>query len=426
MRIEQFISGEAVDLLFEALLLVGPDGSIVDANDVALRLYGYGRPDLLTCEASDLIVSGERDNVETHCRRDGTHFPAEVHSIPVGSNGDSATLLLVRDISERVRAEDELRASEAKHSSMIRNISDVIGIMGADGFMKYKSPNIEKWFGWQPEDLVGTNGWLTVHPDDVDRLQREFYSLLQVANATTTVEYRYLCKDGSYKWIELTATNLVDDPVIGGVLLNYRDISERRKIEELGRELSSVIDVIGRVSEMRDPYTAGHQRRVSELASAVAGALGISDAQREDIRVAGLIHDIGKMAVPAELLAKSSRLSSIEFTLIANHAEAGYNIISSAHMPGTIAELVYQHHERCDGSGYPRGLHADELLEGAKVLMVADVVEAMTSHRPYRPALGLDRALDEIEHGAGSIYDPVVAESCIRLFRDEEFAFSEA
>jgi PAS domain S-box-containing protein len=136
------------------------------------------------------------------------------------------------DITQRKQAENALRLTEAKHSSMIANISDVIGIMGADGLMKYKSPNMEKWFGWQPQDLIGTDGWLTVHPDDLDRIQAEFFALLEEDHSVKNVEYRYKCKDGSYKPIQLTATNLVNDPIIGGVLLNYHDITKRKLAEE--------------------------------------------------------------------------------------------------------------------------------------------------------------------------------------------------
>jgi PAS domain S-box-containing protein len=135
------------------------------------------------------------------------------------------------DITERKLAENALRLTEAKYSSMIANISDVIGIMGVDGHMKYKSPNMVKWFGWQPQDLIGTDGWLTVHPDDLQRIQIEFFNLLEKDLSVTTVEYRYKCKDGSYKPIELTATNLANDPVIAGVLLNYHDITKRKEAE---------------------------------------------------------------------------------------------------------------------------------------------------------------------------------------------------
>ena len=196
-------------------------------------------------------------------------------------------------------------------------------------------------------------------------------------------------------------------------------------VERLGAMVTSVIDVVGDLSEMRDPYTAGHQRRVAELAAAIASEMGMSEPEVEEIRVAGLLHDIGKMSVPAEILSKPSSLSPSEFSLVRGHADAGHDIIASAHMEGPIAAYVWEHHERCDGSGYPRGRKASQLLEGSKVLMVADVVEAMMSHRPYRPALGVDAALAEVEQGAGCQYDSQVVESCVRLFREREFEFSE-
>jgi PAS domain S-box-containing protein/putative nucleotidyltransferase with HDIG domain len=440
VRIDQFISGDALDRVVDVVVLVALDGSLLDANDAALECYGYSRDEMLGLTIGDIRIPKEDDNPDPqhqlaadprkwheaeHRRKDGSVFPVEVRAATVVIDGETAMLGTIRDVTDRRDAEAALRASEAKHSSMISNISDVIGIMGVDGIMKYKSPNIEKWFGWKPEDLVGTDGWLTVHPDDIERLQRDFMSILQADGLAATVEYRYLCKDGSYKWIELTATNLANDPIIGGVLLNYHDITERKTMERLGRELTSIIDVIGTVSEMRDPYTAGHQRRVSELATAIAVDLGLAESDVEDIRVAGLLHDIGKMSVPVEILSMPRVLSPAEYSLVKGHAEAGYNIIASAHMPDPIAELVHQHHERCDGSGYPRGLTAGDLLQGGKVLMVADVVEAMMSHRPYRPALGAEVALAEIEKGAGTLYDPAVASSCVRIIRDGVFAFSE-
>jgi len=441
MRIDQFISGEAVCQLVDALLLVGPDGSILDANTAALETYGYSLAELRELNVTALRMpagttptgaSPSWDSADdgtlfddVHRRRDGTEFPVEMRVARVTGDGETALLCYVRDISDRRRAEESLRASEATYSAMITNISDVIGIMGVDGFMKYKSPNITKWFGWEPEDLIGTDGWLTVHPSDIERLQAEFASLLQRPGGVVTVEYRYLCKDGGYRWIELTATNLTENPAIQGVLLNYHDIGERKQMERLGRELTSVIDVIGNVSEMLDPYTAGHQRRVAELASAIADDMGMSDSDIDDIRVAGLLHDIGKMSVPVEILTQPRILSPAEYRLVKGHSKAGYKLIASAQMPEPIAELVYQHHERCDGSGYPRGLHAEELLDGSRVLMVADVVEAMTSHRPYRPALGVDAALSEIEQGAGRLYDSTVSRSCIRVFKERSFSFSE-
>jgi len=185
-----------------------------------------------------------------------------------------------------------------------------------------------------------------------------------------------------------------------------------------------VIDIAGSMGEMRDPYTAGHQRRVAELATRIAQDLGMSDHEVADIRVAGLLHDMGKAGVPTEILGKPGTISSIELELIRGHAEAGYEIAVSANMEEPIPELIHQHHERCDGSGYPRGLLGDQMLEGAKVLAVADVVEAMMSHRPYRPALGIEAAMAEIERGAGSLYDAEVSKACVALFRGGHFEFS--
>jgi len=210
------------------------------------------------------------------------------------------------------------------------------------------------------------------------------------------------------------------------------DITADKAAEELAagqavrieRTLTSVIDIAGSIVEVRDPYTAGHQRRVAELAVRIAQDLGMSDLEVADIRVAALLHDIGKAAVPTEILGKPGTISPIEFELIKAHAEAGYRIAVSANLEEPIPELIYQHHERCDGSGYPRGLVGDQILSGAKVLAVADVVEAMMSHRPYRPALGIDVALAEIERGAGRLYDAEVSRVCVALFRERGFEFS--
>jgi PAS domain S-box-containing protein/putative nucleotidyltransferase with HDIG domain len=198
-----------------------------------------------------------------------------------------------------------------------------------------------------------------------------------------------------------------------------------RNLALLSRTLTSTISVISQVVEMRDPYTAGHERRVAELATRIAEKLGMDPSEVDGIRVAGLMHDVGKVSIPAEILSKPGTLSKPEFELIKGHAEAGYLIIESANMEGPIAELVYQHHERCDGSGYPRGLTGEHLLPGTRVLMVADVVEAMISHRPYRPGLSVERALSEIRAGSGALYEPVVCDACIEVFETDGFTFSQ-
>jgi len=190
----------------------------------------------------------------------------------------------------------------------------------------------------------------------------------------------------------------------------------REAVDRLAVSFTSSIELLGQVVETRDPYTAGHERRVAELSVAIAQQLGMPADQIEQIRIAALVHDIGKISVPAEILSKPGKLTDMEFELIKGHAEAGFTILNSASFEGPIAELVYQHQERRDGSGYPRGLSSDEILDGAKVIIVSDVVEAMSSHRPYRAALGIDVALAEIERGAGEQYDAAVAEACASVF----------
>lgn len=197
--------------------------------------------------------------------------------------------------------------------------------------------------------------------------------------------------------------------------LAMRD-SLQEQTERLGAALDSVIQVVDNVVELRDPYTAGHQRRTARLAAAIAKSLGLPEAQVHDIEVAALLHDVGKIAVPAEVLARPGELSETERRLVEEHAEAGYRLLQSARMEDVIVDMIRQHHERCDGSGYPNGLTCDELLYGAKILMVADVVEAMSSHRPYRAAFGVDVALEEVRRGAGSLYDQGVVEACLDVF----------
>jgi len=173
--------------------------------------------------------------------------------------------------------------------------------------------------------------------------------------------------------------------------------------------------------EIRDPYTAGHQIQTANLARAIATEMGLPQMKIDAIRIAGSIHDIGKLSIPAEILSKPKKLSEIEFSLIKGHAQKGYEILKDVESPWPLAEMVYQHHERMDGSGYPRCLKGEEILMEARILAVADVVEAMASHRPYRPALGIDAALEEIEKNKGVLYDRDVAETCLRLFRDKGF-----
>ena len=194
-------------------------------------------------------------------------------------------------------------------------------------------------------------------------------------------------------------------------------------MERLEKALEGSIQAIASTVETRDPYTAGHQQRVAELACAIANEMGLHDDQAYGIRMGGLIHDLGKISIPAEILSKPGRITAIEFDLIKTHPKVGYDILRPIEFPWPIAQMVLQHHERMNGSGYPAGLSGDGILLEARILGVADVVEAMASHRPYRPARGIDKALKEISENKGSLYDSYVVDACLNLFMEKGFEF---
>lgn len=194
-----------------------------------------------------------------------------------------------------------------------------------------------------------------------------------------------------------------------------------QKTNELQRAMQSIFTLLSTVVEVRDPYTAGHQRRVGNLSAAIAMKMGFDEKTAQYLRIIGYIHDIGKITIPTEILSKPGELRYLELEMIRNHSAAAYEMLSKVDLPNFIGETIYQHHERCDGSGYPRGLKGCEILKEAKIIMIADVVEAMISHRPYRAALGLDVALAEINKNAGILYDEDIVLACTSLFKEDNY-----
>ncbi len=206
-------------------------------------------------------------------------------------------------------------------------------------------------------------------------------------------------------------------------MVDERTNSLQRSMSQLENAMNGIVRAIAHTVETRDPYTAGHQRRVADLAAAIAQEVGFDRDQVEAVRVAAIIHDLGKISVPAEILSKPSRLTANEFNLIKEHPQVGFDIVKDIEFPWDVSTMVYQHHEKMDGSGYPLGVAGDEILPESRVLTVADVVEAMASHRPYRPGLGVDVALGEIDKNKGKFYDPEMAKACISLFNSNRFSF---
>jgi len=209
------------------------------------------------------------------------------------------------------------------------------------------------------------------------------------------------------------------------ILREQKTVEEKLKVsmETLRKAIGGTIQTLALTVETRDPYTAGHQKRVADLAWAIACEIGLPEEQVDGIRMAGAIHDIGKISVPAEILSKPTKLTEIEFSLIKTHSQAGYDILKDIEFPWPIARIILEHHERMDGSGYPNGRKGDDILIDSRIVAVADVVEAIASHRPYRPALGLHQALEAISMESGVLYDASVVETCLTLFREKDFNF---
>ena len=229
--------------------------------------------------------------------------------------------------------------------------------------------------------------------------------------------------DGRYFMLTGMSARNNEGKIIGAVE-SALDITEQKQAQEkIKKTMNAIIETISKIMDTRDPYTAGHQIRVSKLATAIAKEMNLPKNQIEAIRVASLIHDIGKIGIPSEILTNPGKLTDIEFSLIKSHSQTGYDIVKDINFPYQIAPIILQHHERNDGSGYPNGLKGDEILLEAKIIGVADVVEAMSSHRPYREALGVDVALEEIIKNKGILYDPRIVDVCVKLFKEKGFNF---
>jgi PAS domain S-box-containing protein/putative nucleotidyltransferase with HDIG domain len=291
--------------------------------------------------------------------------------------------------------------------------------------------------GYGAEELLGRPSHSTWHHTKPDgnpypREECEIYAAYRdgaVHRTSTEVFWR---KDGTSFPVEYASTPTYEQGRLAGAVVTFADITERKRAEEdvrrqaeqLRRTVEGAVLAMSHVVETRDPYTAGHERRVAELATAIAEDMGMDGEELDALRHAGLIHDVGKIAVPAEILAKPGRLSEVEFNLIKQHPASGFDILAAIDFGRPVAEIVLQHHERLDGSGYPRGLSGADILPEARILAVADVVEAMSSHRPYRAALGMEAALAEIREHAGVKYDADVAAACVRLVEEQGFQFT--
>ena len=356
---------------------------------------------------------------------------------PLGANragSPSGYLALVEDITERKKAEEALRASEERFRGLVETTSDWVWEVDRNGVYTYASSRVSKVLGYDSQELLGKTPFDFMPQREARRVAAIFNSCLVRHEPFAFLENVCRHKDGHPVVMETSGV-----PFFGpdGNLLGYRgidrDITERKRVgkqleqslKQLSRTMEATIQAISTTIEARDPYTAGHQRRVTQLAGVIARDMNLPGAQIAGIRVAGLLHDIGKISIPTEILSKPGQLTDVEMSMIRTHPKVGYDILRSIEFEWPVAQIVLQHHERLDGSGYPSGIRGDEILLEARILAVADVVEAMSSHRPYRPAVGVDKALEEITGGEGIVYDPRVVRACVEVFTKRAFEFEE-
>lgn len=341
---------------------------------------------------------------------------------------------MAADIShalDTIENEQRLGESEAKFKGLVEQ--SLVGIFIADrSTVHYANPRTAEILGYAPDEIAGAPLSALIHPDDQPGVAGRIDDLLSGRHRDIRHEFRVLRKDGGVVHIGTHGSRAEyrGRTVVIGVL---QDITQRLQAEQqiagyvtqLERSVSHTVEAISQIVELRDPYTSGHERRVGDLAAAIGRELGLDKQRITGLRIAGSVHDVGKVTIPAEILSKPGRLSAAEYAIVKTHAEKGYDILKGIDFPWPVAKVVLQHHERLDGSGYPRGLKGDEIMLEARILAVADTLESMSTHRPYRPALGIEDALQELLAHAGSRYDPQVVAVAQRLFREQGYQMPE-
>ena len=351
------------------------------------------------------------------------HFEARVLRME-----EDTVISIVRDVSAQWRAQLETAQSEERFRILFDQVITGIYVI-QEGRFSFVNRRFAQMFGYDsPQDMLGRDALSVVAESSRELMNENLRPLVTGEGNPVAFVSVGLRKDGSTfdMGSQGSVATFAGTPAVVGMA---QDISEKKRAEDqaarylaqLQTAFMRTVEVATTIGEMRDPYTAGHEKRVAKIAMAIGAELGF-DAQRiEGLRVAGYLHDVGKVTIPAEILSKPGKLSAVEYELIKGHAQASYDILKDVDFPWPVAQVALQHHERIDGSGYPQGLKGEAILFEARILAVADTLEAMSSHRPYRAGLGQDKALAEIERGRGISYDPAVVDACLQLFREKGY-----
>jgi PAS domain S-box-containing protein/putative nucleotidyltransferase with HDIG domain len=446
---------------------------IISANRAVEAIFGW-KPDELVGRGTRILYRSDEEfeeigrhfypvlekqrifSEEFPCRhRDGHDILCFVSTSRIGANLEEKRIVATyEDITERKRAEEALKGSEERQRAILEGSPTPTFVIDGGHRVIGWNKALEELTGVRSDDVIDTDSHSKIlygekRPTVADLLVdgaadltaeiRRWYGghyrrseLLDEAYEATG-PFSFPGKEP--RWLHFTSAAIRDarGEMIGAIE-TMTDISPlkraedelRENVERLKKVMSGVIRAIDVIVETRDPYTAGHQHQVARLATAIATEMGLPADTVEAIYVAASIHDLGKIYVPAEILSKPGHISDIERGIIRTHPQVGYDILKSIDFPWPIAEIVLQHHERIDGTGYPRGLKDGDIRIEALILGLADVVESMGSHRPYRPTLGTEKALDEIRKNRGTLYDPAVVDVCLALFQDKGFHFAEA
>jgi len=423
------VEGKHIGNLFLGQFLYDDETTDRELFRSQARRYGFNEAEYLA--AIERVPRWSRQTVKTSM----DFYSKFAHMISTLSHSNIA---LARSLTEKNNLLTALQASEAQYRLLAEHTTDFIVLMDMNLNPTYQSPSAEKHTGLTHKELMELPMEKRIAPESLRVASEMFLEEIPKIiadpnyNPIRTLELQIYRADGTTLWSENTFSVIRDEnrnPI--SILGEARDITKRREAEKqlaqtlsaLEKTLADTVIAISKMVEMKDPFTAGHQIRVAQLAIAIANKLKLTDEQIALINTAATIHDIGKIYVPSDILSKPGKLSALEYEIIQTHVRGSYEILKEIDFIGPIAQIVFQHHERMDGSGYPRALKGPDILPEAKILIVADVVEAMSSHRPYRAAMGIEKALEEISRNRGKLYDEAAVDACLELFLNNEFSF---
>lgn len=408
-----------------------PPGELIDVQK-GLDFYTAESRPIIERAVQDAISLGKPYDLQLEIVSAlGTHKWVRTVGTPVIQDGKVIKVQgVMQDITELKRSEIASQRNLMKYQTLFENSQEALMIFSPQSgkFTKANQATLTL-FGAKTEEE-----FLSIGPENVSPpFQTDGYAsdekaakmiAIAMEKGSNFFEWQHQRFNGEVFDADVMLTRIQNGEIEPYIQATVRDISERKHSEErLHHALIGAIQAIAGIVEMRDPYTAGHEKRVALLACAIAKEMGLDEDRIEGLQLAAEIHDLGKVQIPAEILVKPTRLNELEFKMIQTHPEAGYEILKDINFPWPIAEMIRQHHEKLDGSGYPRGLKDDDILLEARILCVADIVESMASHRPYRPSLGIDAALDEIQQLRGTKLDAYIVDVCITLFKEKEFSF---